>query len=141
MKQSLITFLSLIATLLTMNAWADLPNLKLSVTLVNESHEVLIYTGFTNANPENIFLVSPKIVMPQEKVTITALSNDYNFADLSGDIHFQDNLGKDHSYHLTDPQQMHYAQSNFLLGDAKSLARLVNIHPQPLNLTYGDSLM
>ena len=134
----LLKYALLLLTCVSSSVYADnLPNLKTTLTLVNESHETLVYTGFNNTNPETLFIVSPKVVLPGATVTITSISNDMNFADLSGDIHFQDNLGKDHLLHVTDPQQVHYTKPNFLMGDPKTLARVVNNHPQPLEPKFS----
>ena len=127
----LFTFLYL-STFSIASMATELPNLKMTLTLVNQSNETLSYAGFTNTNPENIFLVSPKVIMPGATVTITAVSGDLNFTDLSADIHFADSFGKDHLFHVNDPQQIHYGHRS----QDKSMASLTNDRPAPLALTY-----
>lgn len=134
MKLITLCFTLFCASLFSVASFADSQNLKITMTLVNQSNETLSYNGFSNSNPENIFLVSPRVIMPGAKVTITALSSDLNFADLSGDIHFDDSHGKDHVFHLTDPQQMHYGKTTY----EKSLAHLSNDRPAPLALAYSS---
>jgi hypothetical protein len=128
-------FFSIICTSIFINStYANLPNLKITMTLVNQSKETLSYTGFTNTNPENIFLVSPTVILPGSTVTITGVSNDYNFADLSGDIHFIDSFGQDHTFHINDPQQMHYTKHSY--EEEKSIATLTKKPNQPFAVSY-----
>src|SRR5688572_24147005 len=124
MKLSAKMFVIICSIMLSAQSFAELPNLKMTTTLVNQSKEILSYTGFSNNNPESIFLVSPTIVLPGSTVTITSISNDYNFADLSGDLHFIDSKGKDHLFHINDPQRLHYAQQTAVANDVKVLQKI-----------------
>ena len=113
-----------------------LPRVTQTVTLVNQSDEVLTYSGITDTNPENVFLVSPKTIMPGSTVTITSVSNNYNVPDLSGNAHFQNHTGKDYTVHVTDPKQMHYAnEAHFVIQDVKSIPTLITQNDSPLVFT------
>jgi hypothetical protein len=117
--------LTLLATMLglmfTTVSFAEehLPKLTMTVTLINSSNDTLTYTGVTDTNQENIFLVSPKVILPGSQVRITGVSNNYNWPDLSGNVHFSDNTGKTVTFHVTDPRQIHIGNSIKAIGNEK----------------------
>lgn len=126
-----------ILSLSLVSSWcnAAMPKQHLILSLINKSNETLYYTGVTDSNEENSFLVSPKIVLPGGKITITSVTYNLNYADLSGNLHFQDMLGRDHSYHLSDPQQMHYKQTVFLMGNGRNISLMTHRDKPSLLLT------
>lgn len=140
MKLSVMIFAIICSCMLAAQSYAELPNLQMTMTLVNQSKETLSYAGFSNNNPESIFLVSPKVVLPGSTVTITSISNDYNFADLSADFHFVDTKGKDHLFHMNDPQRLHYEHSTLMTQDAKVLQEMKETSQQGLALSYSSLL-
>jgi hypothetical protein len=101
------------------DAHHHLPKLTLTVTLVNHSNQTLTYTGVTDTNTENIFLVSPKVVLPGGTVWVTSVSNNENVPDMSGNLHFEDCAGKKIIYHVADPHQLHIGFTVPALGDDK----------------------
>jgi hypothetical protein len=118
-----------------------LPRVKMMMTLINQSQHTLIYSGVTDANPEDIFLVSPKIILPGSSVTITSVSNDYNVPDLSGNLHFDDTQGKSYAFRVSDAKQMHYnTEAHFVLKDGKSISKLIARSETPLMMTYSSEL-
>ncbi len=119
-----------------------LPRVTMTIRLINQSQETLIYTGVTDTNPENVFLVSPKIVMPGNTITITTVSNNYNVPDLSGNVHFQAPLGGSYAFHVSDAKQMHYNQEpHFVIRDEKFIPKLIAHNDMPLMMTYSSELL
>jgi hypothetical protein len=113
----------------------------MTVTLVNQSSDTLTYSGVTDANPENVFLVSPKVIMPGSTVTVTSVSNNYNVPDLSGNVHFQDRTGKNYAVHVSDAKQMHYGnEAHFVMADEKFIPKLITHNESPLVMTYSSEL-
>jgi hypothetical protein len=134
----------LIASLLSAWSIADshLPRVTMTVTLLNQSNNTLTYRGLRDANPENIVLVSPKVVLPGNSVTITTVSNNYNVPDLSGNLYFQDSLGKNHAFHVSDAKQMHYGnEAHFVLNDVKCVSQLIAHNDASLAMTYSSELL
>lgn len=118
-----------------------LPRVAMTVKLVNQSNDTLIYNGVTDANPENVFLVSPKVIMPGSTVTVTSLSNNYNVPDLSGNMHFQDRSGQDYVVRVNDPKQMHYGnEAHFVMRDEKFIPKLMTHNASPLVMIYSSEL-
>jgi hypothetical protein len=116
---------------------AEVERKHVSLTLTNDSSEILTYLGPSNTNPETLFLVAPKIIMPGKHISVTAISTDYNLPDLSADLRFQDELGRIHLYHVADPAQLHYARHTLILSDQQNIYQLTNLdHPQ-LHLQYS----
>jgi hypothetical protein len=118
-----------------------LPRVTMTVTMVNQSKETLTYSGVTDANPENVFLVSPKVIMPGSTVTVTSVSNNYNWPDLSGNVHFQDRSGKNYAVHVSDSKQMHYGnEAHFAIQNEKLIPQLITHNESPLLMTYNSEL-
>jgi hypothetical protein len=128
--------ITLLVSLLCVNflcyAGEKLPQTSRILSFVNTSTETLAYIGVTETNLENIFLVSPKVVLPGKTVTVTIASNNYNIPDLSGNLQFQDNAGKRYSLHVSDPRQMHFGQRTFATGTQSAL--LTQADPSVLEL-------
>lgn len=114
-----------------------LPRLTLTQSFINQSANTLTYTGVSDTNPETIFLVSPKIILPGSTFRVTSISNNYNVPDLSGSLYFQDTLGMTHTLHVTDASQMHYGQAAFVMRDNISIARLTHKAQDTPMLTYS----
>lgn len=134
----------LIACLLSTGSHANshLPRVNMTIRLINQSQEILTYAGVTDTNPENIFLVTPKIVMPGSHITITTISNNYNIPDLSGNFHFQAPLGKNYAFHVSDAKQMHYNKEvHFVIADGKFIPKLLALNKTPLAMTYSSELL
>jgi hypothetical protein len=129
-------FVSLLTT--TANAEEHLPKLTLTVTLINQSNETLSYTGVTETNTENIFLVSPKIVPPGAEMRVTSVSNNYNVPDLSGDLHFATSDGKSVIYHVTDPRQMHIGHSISAKGNEKYIPTVFADQQTPFSVSEAS---
>jgi hypothetical protein len=98
--------------------------LTLTVTLINHSSHVLTYTGVTDTNTENIFLVSPKVVLPGGTLRVTSVSNNDFQPDLSGNLHFAESDGKNVIYHLSDPHQLHIGLTTRARGSNRYLPLL-----------------
>jgi opacity protein-like surface antigen len=118
-----------------------LPRVTMTMTMINQSNDTLTYNGVTDTNPENVFLVSPKVIMPGSTVTITSVSNNYNVPDLSGNVHFQDRSGKNYAVRVNDAKQMHYGnEAHFVMGDEKFIPKLITSNESPLAMTYSSEL-
>jgi hypothetical protein len=119
-EMKVLTLLAtMICFLFTTTSYAEehLPKTTMTVTLINSSNDTLTYTGVTDTNTENIFLVSPQVILPGSQIRITSVSNNYNVPDLSGNLHFTDSTGKTVTFHVTDPRQIHIGKSLKAVGN------------------------
>jgi hypothetical protein len=133
-----LTILATMCLMLATTGYADeahLPKTTMTVTLVNDSNETLTYTGFTDTNTENIFLVSPKVILPGTQVRVTGVSNNYNWPDLSGDLHFADSQGKTLTFHVTDPRQIHIGNSINAAGSDKYIPEVFASPVKSISMT------
>jgi hypothetical protein len=133
---------TMICALITSATFAaeHLPKLTMTVTLVNQSKETLTYTGVTDTNMENIFLVSPKIILPGSQVRVTSVSNNYNVPDLSGDLHFTGSGGKAITFHVTDPRQIHIGNSITPVGNEKYIPKVFEAPGNPIFLSESTGI-
>jgi hypothetical protein len=122
-------------------AQEHLPKLTMTVTLINTSNETIAYTGVTDTNTENIFLVSPKIVLPGAQVRVTSVSNNYNVPDLSGNLHFATSEGKSVVLHVTDPRQIHIGKTIPAQGNDKYIPTVFAAPSNPLFVTDSTATM
>jgi hypothetical protein len=137
----LLAILFFVSVFTTAVAQEHLPKLTLTVTLVNTSNDTLAYTGVTDTNTENIFLVSPKIVLPGAQMRVTSVSNNYNVPDLSGNLHFATSEGKSVVLHVTDPRQIHIGKAIPAQGNEKYIPTVFAAPTNPLFVTDSTATM
>jgi len=132
MKILKIILMSLLC--ISLSAFADTEKKHMRFTLANDSDEILSFVGVDNSNQENLFIVSPKLIMPGSHITVTIISSDYNTPDMSGDLRFEDEMGKIHLFHVSNAEQMHFARQELILSDKQDILQLTNSDSPKLDL-------
>ena len=106
----LIFFCSLFITTVAF-AFDNSGNSTLVLTLINNSSEILNYTGATKTNPGSAFSVMPTEIFPGGAATITCTNMPY--ADLAGQLHFSDSSNNGNLLTIVDKRLIHYSQPVF----------------------------
>jgi hypothetical protein len=86
-------------------------NSILTLRLVNDSTETLIYEGVTETNLGNSFVITPKVILPGGAATITGITTPYT--DLAGKMSFRDNKNYTHLLHIIDPRMINFKEPIF----------------------------
>ncbi len=110
----------------------------LSLTLINRSTETFHYIGANKTNPSNSFSVTSSDIPPGGSTVITGITTPY--FDLSGELQFKDNEGKNHLLTIIDFRQIHIGQSVFSMMDNHFISfvksKRFNTDQGPRSLTY-----
>jgi hypothetical protein len=117
--------IAIACTLSSASVLAHDPNPKLlTLTMVNNTDNVFVFTGATGTNPGNLFTASQNEIPPHQSIVIMGEITE-NF-DLAGALHFKDAEKKDNELTLIDPRNFHMMQPLFHMNNKNYYGKLTS---------------
>ena len=95
-------------------------NNTLTLQLSNQSSHTLTYTDVRKTNIGNSFSVTPTVILPGGSAIVIGTATAY--ADLAGNLPFQDEQHYTHLLHIIDPRMINFKNPTFSIYNDKLIS-------------------